>query len=38
LYVENKPVGNGDHEVIGMGSFGEYTGIRLLPVTRATDI
>jgi hypothetical protein len=22
---ENKPVGDRDHEVLGMGSFGEYT-------------
>jgi hypothetical protein len=29
--MENKPVGDGDHEVLGMGSFGEYklsTGIK----------
>jgi CDGSH-type Zn-finger protein len=22
--IKNKPVGDGDHEVLGMGSFGEY--------------
>jgi hypothetical protein len=25
LYCINKPVGDRDHEVLGMGSFGEYT-------------
>jgi hypothetical protein len=28
LIKENKPVGDRDHEVLGMGSFGEYTGIK----------
>jgi hypothetical protein len=23
-FWQNKPVGDGDHEVLGMGSFGEY--------------
>jgi hypothetical protein len=31
----NKPVGDRDHEVLGMGSFwGIYTTIREVPVTR----
>jgi hypothetical protein len=36
--MTTKPVGDGDHEVLGMGSFREYTTIRELsrPTTAVT--
>jgi hypothetical protein len=37
LYIQVKPVSDRDHEVLGMGTFEEYTQLygNIVPVTRA---